>query len=359
MTLPAIPEPWAYRSEIADDLAARVIAWVETADDLAVVDEVRARVAAVEEYVARRDPDRLVVMQRASRRMEARIGQLLGPAITGRPKTLLASDVSRPDRARFRLLAEYLDSWWPGEAGQSRRALLRTIDEIRGPRTKRWQRLQARDQSARAATLADQPADHRGADWSIVNGRFQDRLTDFDGTVDVVVTDPPYNRDALPLWADLGEWAAKALRPGGVLLGLSGQILLPEVVAALEPRLTYGWLFAVTLPGANSRIITRRIAQEWKPILAYSRGPWPQWMGWQPDLLEQRSSRSAYEWEQGPEPMRELLEWLAPPGALVCDPMAGVGTYGVAALKAGCRFLGCELDTGRAGTSAERLAAVS
>jgi site-specific DNA-methyltransferase (adenine-specific) len=81
-------------------------------------------------------------------------------------------------------------------------------------------------------------------------------------------------------------------------------------------------------------------------------------MGWQPDLLEQRSSKSAYEWEQGPEPMRELLEWLAPPGALVCDPMAGVGTYGVAALKAGCRFLGCELDTGRAGTSAERLVAV-
>jgi hypothetical protein len=357
--LPAVPDPDQFHPDHADRLAADVIAWVEQTDDLDAITEAQARLAALEQYLARRDPLNLATMQAASRRTEARIGQLLGPAsaTNGRPLPR-AVKVHHSRRSEFRLLAQHFDVWWPDGAGQSRAAVLRAIDEARHPRMKRWQRLQARDQTARQTVLAEQPADAHGVDWVMVNGPFQDRLAHLDAAVDVVVTDPPYARDAHYLWEDLAAFAARALRPGGVLLALTGKLFLPDVHSALSTHLTYGWEFAQLMPGPNSRIITRRIAQEWKPVLAFTRGSWPQWIDWHRDIVETKSHPSArsYGWEQDEAAMGELIAWLAPPGAVVCDPMAGVGTYGTAALKAGCRFIGCELDTSRAESCAARLA---
>ena len=44
------------------------------------------------------------------------------------------------------------------------------------------------------------------------------------------------------------------------------------------------------------------------------------------------------------------------PGDLVCDPYAGSGTTGVAALRNGCRFVGSERDPGYAELARQRLA---
>jgi hypothetical protein len=360
VTVPAVPDPARFVPARAEKIAADVVAWVEQADDLEAIAEAHARLLALEEYLVRRDSDQAGPIQAAARRSEARIGQLLGTTTQGQRHDLTSPHAVKlhgTRRQEFRAMAEYLGRWWPDEARQSRAAVLRVVETAKGGKAKRWRELEARDKAARAAVLAEQPADARGDQWAVLNGRFQDRLAHLDGSVDVVVTDPPYARDALELWADLAVFASRALRPGGVLLGLTGQILFPQVLEALDAHLTYGWTFAVTLPGANSRVITRRVAQEWKPIVAYAHGSWPQWMGWHGDLLTQHAGPydRVYEWEQDPDPMRELVEWLAPPGALVCDPMVGVGTYGLAALKAGCRFIGCELDTERATTAATRL----
>jgi 16S rRNA G966 N2-methylase RsmD len=65
-------------------------------------------------------------------------------------------------------------------------------------------------------------------------GDFRTTLSDLvPGSVDVVLTDPPYPAEFLPLWSDLGEHAAKWLKPGGVLAAMSGQIHLPEVMRRL------------------------------------------------------------------------------------------------------------------------------
>lgn len=55
--------------------------------------------------------------------------------------------------------------------------------------------------------------------------------------------------------------------------------------------------------------------------------------------------------------MLELVSLFSDEGDLVCDPFAGSGTTGVAALRLGRRFIGCELNADYAALSRERLAA--
>ena len=45
---------------------------------------------------------------------------------------------------------------------------------------------------------------------------------------------PPYPKEYLHTWAELAEFAAYALRPGGHLLAMSGQMWLPEVMDAMN-----------------------------------------------------------------------------------------------------------------------------
>ena len=95
--------------------------------------------------------------------------------------------------------------------------------------------------------------------------------------------------------------------------------------------------------------MARHIAQEWKPWLAYSNGKWPSGrIDWHGDMTVASSkSKSNYRWEQGAESAGYLIEQLSALGHLVVDPMMGVGTYGVAAIKLGRRFIGVEADSGR------------
>src|SRR5262245_13666520 len=54
------------------------------------------------------------------------------------------------------------------------------------------------------------------------HGRFQAYEERYRGLIDVLVTDPPYSKEYLPLYEDLGYFARTTLRPGGWLLCLTG-----------------------------------------------------------------------------------------------------------------------------------------
>jgi site-specific DNA-methyltransferase (adenine-specific) len=55
--------------------------------------------------------------------------------------------------------------------------------------------------------------------------------------------------------------------------------------------------------------------------------------------------------------LQRVLAASAAPGELVLDPFAGSATTGVAALRAGCRFLGMERDSAYIDLAARRLRA--
>jgi 16S rRNA G966 N2-methylase RsmD len=218
----------------------------------------------------------------------------------------------------------------------------------------------AEEQEAREIVMAEVPSDASGDNWRLYHGAFQDRLAELpDGSVDLIVTDPPYPAEFMHLWPILSEYAARVLKPQGILVALTGAIMLPEVIASLGQRLSWGWMYIQPLPGANSRIMARHVLQSYKPWLAFSNGPWPSGgVDWHPDTLDASSrAKDRYRWEQDPDPAKMLVDALSPKGGTVLDPYTGTGSYGIAALSLGRKFIGVEHDAQRFSGAVERLKA--
>jgi 16S rRNA G966 N2-methylase RsmD len=221
------------------------------------------------------------------------------------------------------------------------------------------QRLKTQDeQQAREIVMAEVPSDSQGKNWKLYNGDYRERLQEIPaGSVDLIITDPPYPAEFMHLWEDLSEQAARVLKPQGILVALSGVIWLPDVINMLCKHLQWGWLYIQPLPGANSRILPRHIFQSHKPWLALSNGAWPSGnVDWHPDMLDPSArAKDRYRWEQDPNPTKMLIDALSPAGGTVLDPYTGTGSYGIAALEMGRKFIGVEMDAGRFQKASERL----
>ena len=191
-------------------------------------------------------------------------------------------------------------------------------------------------------------------------GDFRSVLTDLvPGSIDLVFTDPPYGADAVPLYRDLGRFAAHVLRPGGLLLAYAGQAHLPEALAGLGEHLAYRWTCAIVYEGGHAALPWRHLRVGWKPLLLFARppvaaGPWCS------DTVVSTAAAAVKElhpWQQSPEPARVYIRRLTTPGALVCDPFTGTGTTAAVALALGRRFVGAELDPETYAVARARIAA--
>ena len=191
-------------------------------------------------------------------------------------------------------------------------------------------------------------------------GDFRTTLSDLvPGSVDAVITDPPYPREFLPLWSDLGEHAAKWLRPGGVLAAMSGQIHLPEVIMRLGEHLDYWWTIAYLTPGGQAvQVFPRNVNTFWKPVLIFrnGEGPKPEWLGDVTRSDVNDNDKRLHHWGQSESGMADLVKRLTRPGDLIVDPFMGGGTTGIAALALKRRFIGCEISPVDHATAAGRLA---
>lgn len=77
--LPVIPDARSVGVEQAAALARQIEAWADTTDDVAALEDARAKVAAIETYLRRKHEDASTEIARADRRLEIRIGEILGP----------------------------------------------------------------------------------------------------------------------------------------------------------------------------------------------------------------------------------------------------------------------------------------
>jgi hypothetical protein len=267
---------------------------------------------------------------------EVRIGQLLGPNPGQGARTDLQdnlshaiSDLPQPRIVEFRRYFGHFDRLIEAIRGgkRSRRSLLYLIDL--------WE--------------ADQRPEPQPENLDIRPGDFREALADIEPeTITLILTDPPYPTEYLPLWTDLAEWATKRLIPGGSLIAYCGQSILPDALNRLSTHLRYWWTFAL-IHRQSQPLPGKWVSAGWKPL------PWfvnecRATEAMLPDTLYGTPPRKTIPtgddgtWAQSVDELAPIISGLTAPDDLIVDPFAGSGTVGIAATRFGRRFIGAEIN---------------
>ena len=161
----------------------------------------------------------------------------------------------------------------------------------------------------------------------------------------LLLTDIPYGKEFLPQVAELGAFAARVLRDGGVFVTYSGQFYLPQVLAALGEHLTYRWVISSTWPLGNANMIhPYNLASQFKPILVFSKGKWSRTDRWSDVSQIDSREKDWHDWQQSLAEVETLIGYFSDPSALVIDGCLGGGTTAIACKRLGRRFVGCDCD---------------
>ena len=191
----------------------------------------------------------------------------------------------------------------------------------------------------------------------LIEGRFQDVGGKVkDGSVDLIWVDPPWNREWLPQWADLGQFAARVLTSGGLLVTYAPVAYLDRVHASLgDSGLYYIWSMCIANGQQTSRSWGSGAVSCWHPLLVYGKGT-KRLPGTIRDFFQGGGAeKPSHAWQEGEAETEYFLSHLAQPGAVVCDPCCGSGTTLAVARRLGLRAIGMDQDHGAIALSKERL----
>lgn len=169
-------------------------------------------------------------------------------------------------------------------------------------------------------------------------------------SVDLIFTDPPYGREWLGLWDDLGLAAARLLKPDGLLVAFTGKLHFPYCMDALSANLTYHWLCSVGYEGAGRTVFGVRFWGQWRPLLVFRKGEVRKHryaFDFQHQPVAAAADQSLHPWAQSDFAASYYIGALSEPGDTVLDPMCGTGTFVRTAAALGRRGIGIEADASR------------
>jgi transcriptional regulator with XRE-family HTH domain len=183
--------------------------------------------------------------------------------------------------------------------------------------------------------------------FEVRRGDFREVLSDVDN-VSLILTDPPYPKESLYLWDDLGKWASTALAKDGILVAYSGQMYLPSVLENLGRHLEYWWCGAVVHKGSGNLtplgFPVRKVVNAWKPIVMFYRKDGTGFDRTFNDIVTGVGpKKDDHNWQQPIEEAKVLVERFSKTGELVVDPFAGSGGFCKAAHDLGRIAVGAEI----------------
>jgi len=193
----------------------------------------------------------------------------------------------------------------------------------------------------------------------IVNAEFYEWCNNNldDNSIDLILTDPPYPKEYLHVWGQLGEVASRVLKPGGYLATYSGQLYLDYVMKAIGEHLSYVWTIALQHNSLTQLVNPRNLICRWKPILLYRKHMIGKTKEMGAGKIESASGsalndfigddyreKGFHEWGQGETAVGYLMKTLSYPNDLVLDPFVGGGTTLVVAKDLKRRCIGIEID---------------
>ena len=176
-----------------------------------------------------------------------------------------------------------------------------------------------------------------------------------DNSIDLVLVDPPYIKKFIPIYGDLGAWAAKKLKEGGSLVTYIGHYNLADYLDLLKPHLTYWWIFALKLEKVGFPMNNRKVVPRYKPLLWYIKGT--KYKGkYIYDYMESKFEGKKYhKWQQSTVEAKHIIGRMTEEDEVVCDPMMGSGSTGIAAVELHRKFIGIDIDPVAYQTAIDRL----
>jgi site-specific DNA-methyltransferase (adenine-specific) len=204
-----------------------------------------------------------------------------------------------------------------------------------------------------------------------------------DGSVDCVLTDPPYGiakgaafvRSGTRIVSDqtdegwnVGDWgwlplAARILKPGGYLAAFHDMAQIEATLASFREAGIEPWrrFFVVkqTPPPTPRKTFVSSVEE---CVIGVKEGGPRTWHGggsdrdtWIGRMPSQAGKGSGHPAEKPLEAISAMLQALCPEGGAVLDCFAGRATTLVAAMKSGRRAIGIEIDPGHVENAIRRL----
>ncbi len=178
-----------------------------------------------------------------------------------------------------------------------------------------------------------------------------------DGSIDLVFTDPPYQRKYLHLYDWLAKESARVLNDKGFLLTYVGTYWKDDVMKRVAHELDYYFDF-ILLNGGNSPIMWhRKVISRHKSIIAYRKKDTEAhpktnvlsfWVGGGED-------KRFHTWGQDESSARYYIDCFSKRGNVVFDPFCGGGTTPAICKMLDRQFISFEIDQDAAHIARERL----
>ena len=176
-------------------------------------------------------------------------------------------------------------------------------------------------------------------------GDFEEVLSDIpDGSIDCIITDPPYPKEFIECWSKLSRFAARVLKPNGFCIAYSGQYNLPEVINRMSKNLDYYWTFCMYHEGQTQIVNAVNLICRWKPVLIFQNGRSKISNTIQDYFISEQREKSGHDWQQSVSGISYLIDMFTHVDDLIVEPFAGSGTTVIAARKMGRRIIAAEID---------------
>lgn len=169
-----------------------------------------------------------------------------------------------------------------------------------------------------------------------------------DGSVDVIITDPPYPHEFIACWSQLSEVASRILKPHGLCIAYSGKLHLDECMARLGEHLSFYWQI-VFMQTVMPTIHPRKVNTKYKPILVFQNVPEGAKVRAHDryfiDVIEgEKVEKDSHEWQQSADGVQRLIDVFSNVGDLIFEPFSGGGTTALVARHMNRRCIACEID---------------
>jgi len=176
-------------------------------------------------------------------------------------------------------------------------------------------------------------------------GDFEEVFKDIpDGSIDCIITDPPYPYEFIEVWSKLSRVAKRVLKPNGYCIAYSGQMYLPEVMQRMSENLDYYWTFAVYHEGQTQIVNGINLMCRWKPVLIFQNGKKKIENTFQDYFISEQREKNGHDWQQSKSGVGYLIEMFTKEGDTILEPFAGSGTTIICARDKKRNVIASEID---------------